>query len=194
MSDPHKTGVRGFVSRNSDALWLEVIGGVILALAVSGVMYWVDQSRTDARNAHDESLSNSLFVRQAAMSDTDVLPLSSLYLEGAQLSGLPLAGADFSDADLTRAELKHADLTEADMREVDATGADMSGALLVRADLSEAILRNVDLSGADLTGAVIAETEWSGAYFVSGEAPDGIDGTELGLVEVDPAVEDIDDD
>lgn len=193
MAD-HDRGMRGFVARNKDDLWLEVIGGVVLALAVSGVMYWIDQARTEARNAHDESLSNSLFVRDAAMRDTDVLPLSSLYLEGAQLSGLPLSGADLSDANLRAAELKHADLSGADLTEVDATGADLSGTVFAGADLSEAVLRDADVSGADFTDAVVTEADWAGAYFVSGEEPLGIADAGVELVEVDPAIEDIDDD
>lgn len=187
-------GVRGFISRNKDDLWLEVIGGVVLAAVVSGVMYWIDQARTDARNAHDESLSNSLFVRDAAMRGGDVLPLSSLYLEGAQLSGLPLAGADFTDADLRTAELKHADLTGADMREIDATGADFSGAVLVGADLSEAVLRDVDVSGADFTDATLVDAMWQGAYYAVDEEPTGLDLTALDLVVLDADVADLDDD
>lgn len=167
-------GIRGFVRRNSDTLWLELIGGVILALAVSLVMFWLDQVRTDERDAKDEALSNSIFVRQAVMSDSTVLPFSALYLEGAQLSGLDLAGADFSDADLTAAEIKNADLSGAQLAEADLSGADLSGSDLTGTDLTEATLDQTDVSGADFTGANLTEVDLSQALFVDGAPPVGV--------------------
>ncbi len=95
----------GFWKRNRDELILESIGGLFLALLVSVIISWMDQNREETRAARDEALSNSIFVRQAVMNESTVLPFSGLYLDSAQLSGLLLAGADFSGVDFTGAKL-----------------------------------------------------------------------------------------
>lgn len=172
-------GFRGFVRRNRDDLWLELIGGVILALVVGLVFFAIDQASTDSRESHAESLSNSLFVREAVMGGNELLPFSALNLEGAQLSGLRLAGADFSDADLRDAELKRSDLTGATLVEADLTGADLAGAVLAGADLSEANLDGTEVSGVDFTGAVLDEVDLSAAFYVAGEPPIGLDDIDL---------------
>jgi len=174
-----KRGLRGFVRRNRDELWLELIGGVILALVVGLVFFAIDQASTDARESHAESLSNSVFVREAVMAGNELLPFSALNLEGAQLSGLLLAGADFSDADLRDAELKGSDLTGATLVEADLTGADLAGAVLAGADLSEARLDGTEVSGVDFTGAVLEEVDLSQAFYVAGEPPVGLDDIDL---------------
>jgi hypothetical protein len=173
-TEPARGPIRAFVARNRDALWLEVIGGVVLALVVSLLVFALDQVTTDQRDAKAEALSNSIFVRQAVMGDSAVLPFSSLNLRGAQLSGLPLAGADFSDADLTDAEMKRTDLTGANLNETDLTNVDLTGSTIVNAGLSEAVLRNTELSGVDFTGADVTEADFTDAYYVEGEAPIGL--------------------
>ena len=184
MTDPAPTapapaassrpGVRAFFARNRDDLWLEVISGVVLALVVSLVVFALDQATTAERESNAESLGNSLFVREAVMADSSVLPFSSLNLRGAQLSGLPLAGADFSDADLLDAELKRTDLTGATLSEADLTNVDLTGSILVGADLSEALLRNTEFTNADFTGADLTEADLAGAFYVEGEPPGGL--------------------
>jgi len=164
-------GVGGFVRRNRDALWLEVIGGVILAFAVSGVMFAIDAARENSRNAHDEALSNSLFVRQGVMNGADVLPFAGLYLDEAQLSGLTLDGADFADATLTGAELKGSSLRNAVLAEADLTGADLTDADLTGADLSEAMLADADLTGATLTEVLRDDASLDGAWYLASEPP-----------------------
>ena len=169
-----RQGIRAFFSRNRDDLWLEVISGVVLALVVSLVVFGLDQATTAERESNAESLGNSLFVREAVMGDSAVLPFSSLNLRGAQLSGLPLAGADFSDADLADAELKRTDLTGATLSEADLTNVDLTSSTFVDADLSEAILRNTELTGADFTGADLTEADLAGAFYVEGDPPLGL--------------------
>ncbi|WP_084073286.1 pentapeptide repeat-containing protein [Demequina sp. NBRC 110052] len=165
----------GFWRRNRDELILEAIGGLVLALLVSFAISWIDQSREEERSARDEALSNSLFVRQAVMSERELLPFSSLYLADAQLSGLTLAGAEFSDADLTGAELKESDLTGADLSEAVLVGADLSEAVLVGTNLAEADLTGADLTAADLTGASLADVVWEGSFYLEGAPPVGVD-------------------
>ncbi len=169
-----RPGIRGFFARNRDDLWLEVISGVVLALVVSLVVFTLDQATTAERESNAESLGNSLFVREAVMGDSAVLPFSSLNLRGAQLSGLPLAGADFSDTDLLDAELKRADLTGADLSEADLTNVDLTGSILVDVDLSEALLRNAEITGVDFTGANLTEADLTDAFYVEGEPPIGL--------------------
>ncbi|MDN4474673.1 pentapeptide repeat-containing protein [Demequina sp. SYSU T00192] len=163
----------GFFTRHRDELILQAIGSLVLGMFVSLALYVVDQMREDARNARDESLGNSLFVRQAVMSDRDVLPFSALYLAEAQLSGLDLAGADLSDAVLAGAELKGTDLAGADLSEADLSGADLSGADLSGASLAEADLSGADLSGTVLTGADLTAVEADGAGHDPGDPPIG---------------------
>ncbi|WP_159450078.1 pentapeptide repeat-containing protein [Demequina sp. NBRC 110056] len=195
MAEPTTTrGVRGFIARNRDDLWLEVIGGVVLAFAVSGVMFGLDARRTDAQNAHSEALSNSLFVRQAVMAETSTLPFSGLLLDGAQLSGLPLDDADFADASLRGAELKRSSLVTASLAEADLTGADLTAADLTGADLTEATLAGVDLSDAVLTDADLTGTTFEGAWYDE-ERPPATDAGVLALLSSVPAAEaDVDDD
>ncbi len=183
-----------FWSRNRDELILQAIGGLVLATLVALAISWIDYTRDVERAARDEALSNSLFVRQAVMSERELLPFSALYLDSAQLSGLALAGADFSDAVLTGAELKGSDLTGAALEEADLTGADLSYATLVDADLSEATMRDVDLTGADLSGADLSATDLGGAYFADDEPPTGLDVAGLGVVALDADEADEDDD
>ncbi|WES64285.1 pentapeptide repeat-containing protein [Microbacter sp. GSS18] len=178
-------GLRGFVRRNRDDLWLELIGGVILALVVSLVMFAIDQASSDSREAHAESLSNSIFVREAVMGGNDLLPFSALNLQGAQLSGLELAGADFSDADLRDAELKRSDLTGANLVEADLAGADLAGAVLAGADLTEARMDGTEVSGVDFTGATLTDADLTLAFYVAGEPPVGL--ADIGLLRVAPA-------
>jgi len=173
-SQGSRPSIRGFFARNRDDLWLEVISGVVLALVVSLVVFALDQATTAERESNAESLGNSLFVREAVMGDSSVLPFSSLNLRGAQLSGLPLAGADFSDADLLDAELKRTDLTGANLSEADLTNVDLTGSIFVDADLSEALLRNTELTSADFTGADLTEADLAGAFYIEGEPPVGL--------------------
>lgn len=192
MSQPR--GLRAFASRNRDSLMLELIGGVILASAVSLVIFFAEAASEQSRNDHAESLGNSLFIREAVMNEAATLPFSSLYLAGAQLSGLALAGADFSDADLSGAELKGSVLTGADLSEADLRGADLSRADLTAADLSEATLSDADLTGAVLTDVAYDEAELSGAWY-SDEDPPVADAALLALLTaVDAAEADVDDD
>ncbi|WP_062529610.1 pentapeptide repeat-containing protein [Demequina rhizosphaerae] len=163
----------GFFTRHRDELILQAIGSLVLGMFVSLALYVVDQMREDERNARDESLGNSLFVRQAVMSDREVLPFSALYLAEAQLSGLDLSGADLSDAVLAGAELKGTDLSGADLSEADLSGADLSGADLTGASLAEADLSRADLSGADLTGADLTEVDAAGAGYDEDDPPIG---------------------
>lgn len=165
----------GFWRRNRDELILEAIGGLILAMLVSVVISWMDHNREEARSARDEALSNSIFVRQAVMSGSPVLPFSGLYLDSAQLSGLRLAGADFSDADLTRAEFKDADLAAADLSEANLTGADLSGSSLTGANLSEATLNGTIVSGVDFSGATLSAGALDQAVYVDNDPPSGVD-------------------
>ncbi|SEI91258.1 pentapeptide repeat-containing protein [Demequina mangrovi] len=165
----------GFFSRHRDELILQAIGSLVLGMIVSLALYVVDQMREDARNARDESLGNSLFVRQAVMADRDILPFSALYLADAQLSGLDLSGADLSDAVLAGAELKETDLSGADLSEADLSGADLSGAVLTGAALAEANLSDADLSGADLSGADLTQAIADGATYDAGDPPLGAD-------------------
>jgi len=173
-STPPRPGIRSFLARNRDDLWLEVISGVVLALVVSLVVFALDQATTEQRDSRAESLGNSLFVRQAVMSDSSILPFSNLNLRGAQLSGLPLAGADFSDADLVDAEIKRTDLTGANFSEADLTNVDLTETIFIDANLSEATLRNTDLSGTDFTGADLREVDLTDAFYVDGEPPIGL--------------------
>lgn|GEM_PF-2208806 len=166
--------VRAFVSRNSDALVLEVIGGVVLALVVSLAVFGLDQATTEQRETQSEALSNSIFVRQAVMSDSAVLPFSSLNLRGAQLSGLPLTGADFSDADLTGAELKGIDLTGSTLTEANLSNADLSGSNLIGVNMAEAMLRHANLSGVNFTGAIVTDVDFTDAFYIDGEPPIGL--------------------
>ena len=193
-NSPSHRGVRGFASRNRDALWLELIGGVILAFAVSGVMFAIDAAREDSRNAHDEALSNSLFVRQGVMNGAELLPFAGLYLDGAQLSGLDLDGADFSDATLTGAELKGATLRGAILAESDLTGADLSDADLTGADLSEATLAHTDLTGATLAEVNLDEATLEGAWYLAAEPPAADQSVRDALRAVGAAEADADDD
>lgn len=188
------TGAMSFWRRNRDELVLEAIGGLLLALLVSLAISWMDQSREEERSARDEALSNSLFVRQAVMSERELLPFSSLYLAEAQLSGLELAGADFSDADLTRAELKGSDLTGADLSEAVLAGADLTDAVLVDANLAEADLSGADLTAADLTGAELAEVTWTDSFYLTDEPPVGVDLETLPASALGAAEADADDD
>lgn len=183
-----------FWSRNRDELIMQAIGGLLLAALVSLAISWIDYNRDVQRAARDESLSNSLFVRQAVMSERELLPFSSLYLDSAQLSGLALSGADFSDAVLVGAELKRTDLTGATLDEADLTGADLSHAVLAGASLAEADLSDADLTGADLTGADLTETTLTGAYFADDAPPTGIDAAALGIGARDVEEADADDD
>lgn len=194
MTAPDPSRAPGFVHRNRDALWLEIIGGLVLALAVSGVMFAIDVAREDSRNAHDESLSNSLFVRQAVMMEAPVLPLSALYLEGAQLSGLDLAGADLSDAVLAGAELKASNLAGAVLEEADLTGADLSDASLAGADLTESTLSDADLTGTNLSDADLTDATLDGAWHLAAEPPTADADTLAALRAVGAAEADADDD
>lgn len=182
----------GFWKRNRDELILESIGGLFLALLVSVIISWLDQSREETRAARDEALSNSIFVRQAVMNESAVLPFSGLYLEAAQLSGLALMSADFSDADLTGAEIKDADLTGANLSETDLSGADLSDSILAGADLSEAALGGTIISGVDFTGATITAGALQGALYAEDEPPTGVDASEA--TSLTPTEADIDDD
>jgi len=184
----------GFFARNRDELALEVISSLVLGVIVAVVLYAVEQSREDARNARDEALGNSLFVRQAVMSEREVLPFSALYLAEAQLSGLDLAGADFSDAVLAGAELKDADLTGADLSEADLTGADLSRSDLSGANLSEADLTGADLTGTVLAGATLDDAVLTGARYAADEPPVGADDALADLAVADDDPEDEDDD
>jgi hypothetical protein len=175
---------RAFVSRNGDALMLEAIGGVVLALVVSLVVFGLDQATADQRDAQAEAQSNSIFVRQAVMGDSAILPFSSLNLRGAQLSGLPLAGADFSDADLSGAELKDTDLTGATLTEANLSGVDLSGSTLIGVNMAEAQLRNADLSGVNFTGAIVTDVDFTDAFYVDDDPPIGLSAiSDLRIVE-----------
>ncbi|WP_297082876.1 pentapeptide repeat-containing protein, partial [uncultured Demequina sp.] len=131
----------------------------------------IDAARENSRNAHDEALSNSLFVRQGVMNGADVLPFAGLYLDEAQLSGLTLDGADFADATLTGAELKGSSLRNAVLAEADLTGADLTDADLTGADLSEAMLADADLTGATLTEVLRDDASLDGAWYLASEPP-----------------------
>lgn len=192
MTQPR--GLRAFASRNRDSLMLELIGGVILASAVSLVIFFAESASEQSRNDHAESLGNSLFVREAVMNQSTTLPFSSLYLEGAQLSGLALDGADFSDAALAGAELKGSGLAGASLAEADLTGADLSRADLTGADLTEATLADADLTGAVLNDVTHDEADFSGAWYLDEEPPEAADEILAQLTAVDAAEADRDDD
>ncbi len=183
---PRVGGARAFFARNSDALVLELIGSVVLALVVSLLVFGLDQAATEQRDSKAESLSNSIFVRQSVMGGNDVLPFSGLNLRDAQLSGLPLTGADFSDADLAGAELKDADLSHALLAEADLSGADLSDSVLAGADLSEAVLDDTNLSNADFTGTQVTDVDFSTAFYLEGAPPIGLDAIDDLQVRPDP--------
>jgi len=84
--------------------------------------------------------------------------LSRAYLGGAYLSGTDLSRAHLNGAYLSRARLSGADLNNAILN-----AANLSGAYLSKTNLSEADLREGDLTGAEFHGTILGSTNLAAA-------------------------------
>ncbi|MEM7341914.1 MAG: pentapeptide repeat-containing protein [Actinomycetota bacterium] len=149
----------------------EIGGALVVAASIGGLLYWMEQRREDARDAHDavlaaDQMRHSLAVAVAMRDD-----ITNTILAGQDLRGIVLVGRDLSDANLQRS-----DLSGAQMYGIKAQNIDLSEANLAAADLARA-----DLSGAHVGQSTLSETDLNGAKLIEVGGLDGVDLSETQL-------------
>lgn len=130
------------------------------------VLYTLDNSR---KGRVLQFLSEANLINGST--DTVIIYLEKVHLDGSDLKGIFLHGVNLSRANLNNAQLHRAILTGATLELINLKGADLSNADLIRADLSHA-----DLSGSNLSNAILIGASLSGAILTDAN----LQGAELG--------------
>lgn len=137
---------------------LLLLGGGLIGLVTSLVMYWLEGKREHRKQQLEEEKElTRLKLRDYERALNWAREGRKGSLRGARLPGMDLSGIDLNGADLQGANLRRANLLVAGLQGANLAGADLQGAILACANLQNAHLGAANLAGADLEGANMQE-------------------------------------